>query len=671
MGIKVLFEDDFSGFPIGEFPYDRDHSAMGEYHLIPEEGNRGEWTDPVCNYTYNGTGPSWIITEDGGKHYMESMRIEKDHPYRMFPTLQAGSRLWKDYSVKAVIKRLSTKGCAGISFAVQNSLNALVFQLEKGKAALVYRHKEEVIRLEEAIYPNCCDEEYELCVECRGSRAVCSVNRESVIEYSWERIGEGGKIGITADCPTRFSSVKVWADEKAWDAIEEAFRREREKEEAAKLGQPAMKLWKRIDLKDFGAARQIRFGHLLGDSSWQIVLAQAQRRVSRDAYAHISCLTAIDLEGNVLWQLGEPSKQADQLGKIAADLPFQIYDIDGDGYDEVIMGHNFEIKILDGRTGEVKKRVRTPLSEEEDASVIGLPYHIYAFDRINPDGIRIVNVSGKSRPSDIIIKDRYCRIYVYDCDLNLLWNYHSRKNTGHYTYSIDLNGDGHDEILCGYTLLSHEGKEMWTYPIENDHTDEIVAGKFMAGSSQGHFACVSGTEGFFIGDYHGNILCRDRIGHAQRISTANYCPDREGMELVVSNFWGHQGIVYLYDSCGRPVWEFENGLNGNVLTPVNWKGDGSELILLNADPQHGGLLNGEGVRALKFPDDGHPVMCCEAMDLCGDERDELVVWDYHRLYIYTQEDNPKEQCYKPVKYPYYNASNYRGEYAYPDESYLP
>lgn len=29
----ILLDEDFSDFPIGEFPYDKNHSAMGEYHL--------------------------------------------------------------------------------------------------------------------------------------------------------------------------------------------------------------------------------------------------------------------------------------------------------------------------------------------------------------------------------------------------------------------------------------------------------------------------------------------------------------------------------------------------------------------------------------------------------------------------------------------------------------
>ena len=114
----------------------------------------------------------------------------------------------------------------------------------------------------------------------------------------------------------------------------------------------------------------------------------------------------------------------------------------------------------------------------------------------------------------------------------------------------------------------------------------------------------------------------------------------------------------------------ENTANGNLLTPVNWDGSGRELILTNADPQTGGLLTGAGVRAVRFPDDGHPTLCCEAIDLTGDERDELVCWDYHWMYIYTQADGEQPQTYHPVKFPQYNASNYRVEYAYPDASYL-
>ena len=667
----VLSNEDFQDFPIGEFPYDKDHTAMGEYQYVVANGYHGNWVDMVCNYTYNGTGPTWLITERDGRHFMESMRIEKNRPHRMFPTLETGKHQWKDYEVSVSVRRLSQKGMAGLVFSMNHSIDTLVFYLDgKDKAAVAYRHKEEVQVLKEVSFPHGCDQEYRLKVDCDGRIAKVYVDDQELFRVEDDLVARGGKVGISADCPSRFADFKVCVSEKTKQEIDVAERAVKETEAEEMKKHPKMKLWKKIDLKNFGTSRQIRFGHLTGTDEWYVVLAQMQKRVSRDAYGLISCLTAIDLEGNVLWQLGEPSDKAKELGKVSADMAFQVYDIDGDGRDEVIVGWDFEIRILDGRTGTIKKSAKTPFSDDDDADLIGVPYQTYAFERINPDGIRICNFRGKERPADILIKDRYCRIYALDEDLNVMWKFKSPTNTGHCPLPIDIDGDGKDELLVGYKLLDSDGQMLWSYPISEDHTDEIVAGKWMPGEDEGHFACVSGTEGFFIGDFYGNIVARDMIGHAQRVSIANYCPEREGREIVVTNFWGHQGVIFLYDCYGNQIWEMENEMNGNILAPVNWDGDGTELILTNADAKKGGLLNGRGVRAVEFPDDGHPVLCCESLDLTGDERDELVVWDYHSMYIYTQDDCPKEQTYHPVQFPIYNASNYRGEYSYPDASYL-
>ena len=40
-----LIDEDFMDFPIGEFPYDKNHSATGEYHFIHYPGFYGRWYD--------------------------------------------------------------------------------------------------------------------------------------------------------------------------------------------------------------------------------------------------------------------------------------------------------------------------------------------------------------------------------------------------------------------------------------------------------------------------------------------------------------------------------------------------------------------------------------------------------------------------------------------------
>ena len=494
MKMDIIFHDDFSGFPIGEFPYDKDHSAAGEYHYVVEKGIRGAWYDPVCNFHYSGHGPSWIITEQDGKHYMEQCRIEKGLPHRIFPTLEAGSAFWHDYDVKVKIRRISTKGMAGIAFCLNDSIDTLVFSAEyKDSFRLAYRHKEEVNVLAECHDPAVCecDNLHTIEAQVNGNTVKCLFDGRRIFEWSGSQVARGGKIALTADCPTMFTDVSVSVTKDTADAIRQKETAYRKQIIDLQNQYPTMRLWKHIELGNYGTSRQIRFGHLTGTKEWYIVIPQAQKRVDGDAYATISCLTAIDLNGNVLWQVGEPSANESVLGKVSCDLACQVYDIDGDGVDEVITAKNFKIQILDGRTGKVKKETVTPLSDEDDRTIIGPPYGMYAFERINPDGIRICNFRGLSRPSDLLIKDRYCRVYALDSDLNLMWKYQSPKNTGHFPCSVDVNGDGHDELLVGYTLLDCHGNVIWTYPIEKDHTDEIVYGRFINGDDNGYFACVS------------------------------------------------------------------------------------------------------------------------------------------------------------------------------------
>jgi rhamnogalacturonan endolyase len=48
------------------------------------------------------------------------------------------------------------------------------------------------------------------------------------------------------------------------------------------------------------------------------------------------------------------------------------------------------------------------------------------------------------------------------------------------------------------------------------------------------------------------------------------------------------------------------------------------------------------------------------MDVTGDERDEIILWDQERIWIYTQDRPFKgKRIYAPDRSPDYNESNYR------------
>jgi len=659
----TIFSDDFSSFPLGPFPFDAEHSAMGEYHYYPNSGYCGQWFDPIADWSFRG--PTWLISNadmDAGR-CIEQMRLTEPAQRKAIPTLRAGDILWRDYTVSASVRAMIAAHFNGILFRYQTSMMHYGFFLVPGGVELhrVDKLERTVIAKAQVSWDADCYQDLKVSVS--GSDIKCYLNGKLVIEAEDERY-QNGCIALCACRPTRYKNILT---EMTYEQYK-AYGKERtewensEKEESSKHFAP--KLYKKIDLKDFGAARQIRFGHLTGTDEWFFVMCQNQRKVYKDRYPVISCMTAVSVEtGKVLWQIGEPC-DSDEIEKLTTDLPFQIYDIDNDGVDEVITSWDFKLMILDGKTGKIKKSIPTPVNEAEPETVTGLEFGMYAFKRLNVDAIRIVNVSGADRPSEILIKDRYSRYWIYDKDLNYKWQF-SKYNTGHFPFSYDFNGDGKDEIFSCYNMVDSNGKLMWSLPIDTDHTDEIIVGRFAPDQDE-RLAIVSGWEGFMIVSKDGKIIVRDINGHGQRISSANYCPERKGFEIATTTYWGNNGIVYLHDCNGKEIWHREMLSNGNVIAPLNWDGNGNELIWMSA---HEGAFDGEGRRVMTLPDDGHPEMCTEVINLTGDERDEIVVWDRHTMYIYTQDGEAKADPrghYRPFKYPEYNGSNYRGEYCFPN-----
>ncbi|QQO10816.1 hypothetical protein [Breznakiella homolactica] len=660
MGV-TLFIDDFTAFPIGPFPYDPEHSAMGEYHYIPPKGYSGEWYDPIVSYRYKG--PSWLVTAPfmDGVRCMEQMRICTPGKNLATPMLAGGDTRWTDYTVTVKVRVFGAEEPCGVLFRYQTSLMHYGFYLVRGRAEI---HR--VQKCERTVLASCDfswdkDSFHELTVRVKDDTFVCSVNGKELLRVS-DGVYKTGCIAISAGMPAQFLSVHVGVDEAVAAAFEKSEQEKLHLLDKKRESHAAMKLAKKIDLKNFGAGRQIRFGHLTGTEEMFFIICQHQRRVYKDRYPFISCMTAVSLEsGVVLWQIGEPRDDEDVI-ELTTDLPVQVYDIDNDGIDEVICSWDFTLFILDGATGKIKKQIPCPENTEKESDLCGIEFGRHAYTRLNVDAIRIANVSGNKRPSDILIKDRYSRLWVYNSDLELLWKF-SHNNTGHFPYSFDFNGDGKDEIFSCYNMIGSDGKLQWKLPIEEDHTDEIIFGHFDPGHPEGLLAIVSGWEGFMIADIHGNLLARDINGHGQRISTGNYCPDRKGYEICTTTFWENQGIIYLYDCKGNEIWHRESRANGNLISPVNWDGSGVDLILLNGNSVHGGLIDGDGDVVVSFPDDGHPDLCAEVLDLNGNGRDEIVLWDRRRLWVYTQE-NDSVHGDEPVKYPVYNASNYRGEYSF-------
>jgi len=192
-----------------------------------------------------------------------------------------------------------------------------------------------------------------------------------------------------------------------------------------------------------------------------------------------------------------------------------------------------------------------------------------------------------------------------------------------------VDGDGRDEVFVGDVLLDHDGKPMWRIDIY-DHCDSAVIyeheGKLI-------IAIANQNGGFhFLNAETGDVLREYYLGHAQTLSLGYIGPGGERL-LCGHTFWGGLN-QFIFNLDGKIVHTIFGGVYGWI--PVNWAGDGTELLASQK-----GFYNCYGRMLVEFPDPhrgsvwGQKVFAC---DVCGDARDDVIVWDEKYLTVYTRSD---------------------------------
>ncbi len=653
-----LFRDDFSRFPPGWLtsPVGSLNAAIQEYHYLPHRGvPLGPWEMPISHLD------SWLIGDEKGVPYLEE-QLDSTAKQWSLPLFITGDPEWGEYTVEARVKLLSLKDMAGLVFRYHTNRHYYLFSLsDGGKARLavvqpIERGLRQPVWRELAAAPFVYDNTryYELKVENQGPRIRAYVDGKLVLEASDQEILKG-KAGVLAGTPARFQAFRVTASDADAAAIRQ--RIARRDLELAKLREdnPKPKLWKKFDTPKFGAGRNVRFGDLDGDRVPDMLIAQNIPRIRGDAFDQISCLTAVTLDGRVLWQSGRPDPRN---GLLTNDTPFQVHDLDGDGRNEIVLARDFQLQILDGRTGEIRKSVAMPKAPVEDKE---RPY-----ETETGDSIAFVNLSGNPGRHEILIKDRYAHFWIYNNRLELLWK--GDGQTGHYPFPADTDSSGRDKIAIGYALWDHTGKQLWSHDKTlRDHADGILIANLSPDPKAEPRVYASGSdEGFVMFDLRGNLLKHARVGHNQSPSAAKFRMDVPGLQYMTVNFWKNPGIVTLFDWDGNILAQEEPIHTGAPMLPVNWRGDGQEFAFLSGNPKEGGMLDGHLRRVVMFPDDGHPDFAANVLDVTGDARDEVILWDEQRVWIYTQ-DRPftGSRIYAPVRNPDYNESNYRTNVSLP------
>lgn len=660
---EVLLEDDFSKMPARWLtkPFPTQGPAIQENQWVTSRAYPfGKW--------FNGTPDqdAWMVSaeSDTGHSYMEMMLTHP--PHGVYPVLISGEPEWKDYTYEALVRPLAFDGNCGVAFRYKTNRDYSLFSLQGGDTAQLrlqnpfstkFRDTDWEV-LASAPFPYTTERYYALKVENEGTSIRCYIDGKLVV-HTDNVTRAAGKVGLSSNIPVRFQNVRVQTSASTKREIVSGIEKRVGEERKLQATNPKPKVLSKFSVKGFGCASNARFGDLDGDGLPEMLLVQNIQTISRDAFDGTSCITAVKLDGTVMWQQGRPDPEN---GWLTNDTPIQIHDVDGDGMNEVVCIRDFQIQILDGKTGRIKKKTWTPKAPKlpTDLPIKGqVPY-----ERLFGDSLFFVNVSGNKDRHEILIKDRYWNFWIYNNDLELLW--HGEGQTGHAPYVFDVNG--YDHIAIGYAMWDHTGKQLWTHDRDlHDHADAVAVTN-ATDDPKNPMRCyyVGSDEGFIIIDIDGKLLKHTMIGHAQNMSIGKYRMDLPGRQVATIDFHTNVGIMFLFDADGNILENVEMIHNGSKLLPVNWHGDGQEMILLSADPNYGGMVDGHFRRAVMFPDDGHPVLAYWVIDTNGDGLDEVVTWDDNAVWVYGP-DQPAQagRVYAPTRNPLYNWSNYMSRVSTP------
>ncbi len=311
----------------------------------------------------------------------------------------------------------------------------------------------------------------------------------------------------------------------------------------------------------------------------------------------------------------------------ANNVPFNLWDMDGDGKAEVItrlqIGDSMYVAILDGLTGRVKHKATWPdMVSDMQKSSTRIHLSIAFLDGVHP---AVVTQTGLYE-NEVFT--------AYDARLNQLWQYNSFAATngsgGHKIEVVDVNGDGKQEVFNGTTCINHDGSLRWS--IYKQHPDIVSIHDYLPerpGLEVFYVVESSMHAGVYMVDANtGEIIWKlnreddPRWTHGHHGWTSDIWDGSTGIECI-SNRAGHsdQNMI-LFSADGRVLLEpFPFGL-----TPLEWDGDLTRELLGNnghtiANFDGEKVFEVQGVQPNPFPD----ASLLMVADLYGDFRDELVL----------------------------------------------
>ena len=399
-----------------------------------------------------------------------------------------------------------------------------------------------------------------------------------------------------------------------------------------------------INVEGFGD-NGLRFADIDGDGQKEAIFFQGQDyngipRISSggyDAEKVIKCITAMRLDGAVLWQYGTPMG----FGYwVQYGLAAQVSDLNGDGVPEVAYvtereGRSY-LRLLDGRRGLFLKETET------GANCV----------------MQLCDIRGLGSRRDILVSTYLNPIYIYTGELEVLWNCHFYGGAGHHHDFYDIDGDGKEELFIGYNCVRADGTKIWWRPDLEPHIEQMTRSPHvdnikvvdLEGNGQIDELLVSGKDLICLDAATGKNKWIFKGKHIQSVTVGDFLPSREGLEMYVAEHRFEGGLkTYLLDSNGREIWRRENVSYGQAIKVKDIEGD-CIFIPYVAPGRPSLVMDGEGniLQELDMPPQPTKYMAHgyggsagetyrgRAIDVNGDGASEIVMHNRRRLWLFEQ-----------------------------------
>lgn len=246
--------------------------------------------------------------------------------------------------------------------------------------------------------------------------------------------------------------------------------------------------WKIVTIDEAYGGKWVLAADVDNDGEAELVSCRSQYDLYNNDNHEVRTACAMELDGTYIWTWGKAGEGVTTMG---ADSPCQVHDIDNDGVLEVLLCTRDELVILNAQNGKEEKRYPLPVGEKYP-------------EQWTTDSIQIANISGNDYPSDIIVKSRYHEAWAYTKDWKLIWHVVTPggMRIGHQTHPVDIDNDGYDEVLVGYSLVNPDGSYRWIMN-KDEYRSQLQA-------SHSHSDSVKVFEYYVVGDVNENGVINEK-----------------------------------------------------------------------------------------------------------------------------------------------------------------